>query len=147
MIEKLKSYEQQCRTFHEQSINGLISSFKKHYFNEKKPLLEFRSILELFERTSSLMAKIELDEELRDGEKMLFDLKQQFHTMLRENLNGSNNEKEKNYGLLRPTFGQPAKKDHLHVIDDREKHRQENINKVLEQLRSTTMVNKSIIKT
>ena len=92
------------------------------------------------------MAKIELDEELRDGEKVLLELKKQFHTILRENLNGSNNEKEKNYGLLRPTFGQPARKDHLQVIDNREKHRQENITQVLEQLRSGTMVDKSITK-
>jgi hypothetical protein len=147
MIEKLKAYEQQCRTFHEQSINGLISSFeKKNPIFHQNIFVEFRSILELFERTSSLMAKIELDEQMREGEKVLFELKQQFNMILKENLSESNNTKEKNYDLLRPTFGHPTKKNYLQIIDNQEKQRQEDIHKILEQLRSDTMVNKSRFK-
>jgi hypothetical protein len=33
MIEKLKNYEEQCRTYHEQSINGLNYSLKKYFLN------------------------------------------------------------------------------------------------------------------
>jgi predicted DNA-binding antitoxin AbrB/MazE fold protein len=92
------------------------------------------------------MAKIELDEQMREGEKVLFELKQQFNMILKENLSESNNVKEKNYDLLRPTFGHPTKKNHLQIIDNQEKQRQEDIHKILEQLRSDTMVNKSRFK-
>jgi hypothetical protein len=92
------------------------------------------------------MAKIELDEQMKEGEKTLFELKQQFNIILSEKLKQSNNEKQKNYDLLRPTFGHPTKRNHLQTIDDQEKRRQDDTQKNLEQLRSNTMVNK-LIKT
>ncbi|UJR28315.1 hypothetical protein I4U23_009559 [Adineta vaga] len=69
MVDKLKHYEEQCLAHHAYSIN------------------EFRNILELFERTSSLMAKIELDEQIHEGEKSLFEFKQQFDMKFNEKLN------------------------------------------------------------
>ncbi|CAF5109823.1 unnamed protein product, partial [Rotaria magnacalcarata] len=123
MIEKLKNYEEQCRTYHESSIN------------------EFRFMLELFERTSSLMPKIEFNEQTFQSEKVLIEFKQQFDTIIDKELNQSNCEKQTNLQQLRPTYGAPAKKSFLQAIDNQEKLRQENIQKLISQLRSTTIQN------
>ncbi|CAF4534188.1 unnamed protein product [Rotaria sp. Silwood1] len=123
MVEKLKSYEEQSRSYHENSIN------------------EFRNALELFERTSTLMAKIEFNEQLFQAEKILFDSKQQFDIALNKQLNESNNEKQINFQQLRPTFGYPAKKNYLQTIDNQEKLRQDNTQKICNELRSNTIEN------
>jgi hypothetical protein len=60
--------------------------------------------------------------------------------ILNKNLNESNNEKDKNFELLRPTFGHPTKKNHLQTIDNREKLRQDDLQKIIDQLRSNTIV-------
>ena len=104
-------------------------------------VLEFRDLLELFERTSSLMAKIELDEQILQAKNLLMELKQQFITIFKKKMNEFNEEEIKNFELLRPTFGQPARKNDLEVIDKREKIRQDNIQKLINQLRSNTIVN------
>ncbi|CAF0808765.1 unnamed protein product [Rotaria sordida] len=123
MIEKLKNYEEQCRSYHENSIN------------------EFRNVLELFERTSTLMAKIEFNEQLFQAEEILFNCKQQFDMTLNKELNESNNEKQINFQQLRPTFGDPAKKNHLQTIDNQEKLRQDNVQKICNELRANTIKN------
>ncbi|CAM4857478.1 unnamed protein product [Rotaria socialis] len=123
MIEKLKNYEQQCRTYHENSIN------------------EFHFMLELFERTSSLMPKIEFNEQIFQSERVLIEFKQQFDMIIDKELNQSNCEKQTNLQQLRPTYGAPAKKSYLQAIDNQEKLRQENIQKLISQLRSTTIQN------
>lgn len=86
------------------------------------------------------MAKIEFDEQMVEGEKTLFELKQQFYQTLQKKLAESNEEKEINFESLRPNFGHPSKKDHLQTIDDREKHRQEDLQTTVTELRSNTMV-------
>ncbi|CAF4692579.1 unnamed protein product [Rotaria sp. Silwood1] len=121
MIEKLKSYEEQCRVYHEHSIN------------------EFREMLESIERTSSLMAKLELDEQIQQAEKVLNDIKQQFDETLNTKLNESNEEKLKNFEQLRPTLGHPSRKHDLEDINNREKKRQEELQKTIIQFRSNTI--------
>jgi len=60
--------------------------------------------------------------------------------ILNKKLNESNNEKNKNFESLRPTFGDPAKKNHLQIIDNREKLRQDDLQKFIDRLRSNTIV-------
>ena len=103
-------------------------------------LLEFRTILESFERISSQLAKIEFNEQLAEGERVLFQLKQQFSQALQKKLIESNEEKETNFEALRPNFGHPSKKNYLQTIDDREKQRQEGLQKNITELRSNTTV-------
>ncbi|CAF3644133.1 unnamed protein product [Rotaria sordida] len=121
MIEKLKNYEEQCRAYHEHSIN------------------EFREMLESVERTSSLMAKIELDEQIEQAEKVLQDIKQQFDRILDKKLNETNEEKSKNFEQLRPTLGHPSRKNELEDINNQEKLRQDEFQKMIIQFRSNTI--------
>jgi hypothetical protein len=86
------------------------------------------------------MAKIELDEQIIQGEKLLLEYKQQFDTIFHKKLNESNNEKQQIFELLRPTFGHPAKKPDLQLLDNREKIRQDEVEKTINQLRSNTIV-------
>jgi hypothetical protein len=142
MIDKLKKYEEQCRTYHEQSINGLfVLSFTKLISNKKCCILEFRDILELVERTSSLMAKLELDEQVQQAEKVLLDIKQQFDSTIDNKLTEDNEEKNKSFEQLRPTFGHPSRKTDLQEIDNREKIRQDELQQIVNQLRTNTIVN------
>jgi hypothetical protein len=90
------------------------------------------------------MAKIELDELMIQAEKILLEFRQQFNMILNKKLNESNNEKEKNFELLRPTLGHPTKKNYLQTIDNREKERQDDIQKIIDQLRSNTIVDSYI---
>ncbi|CAM4747075.1 unnamed protein product [Rotaria magnacalcarata] len=141
MIEKLKLYEEQCRVYHEHSINGyycfpfMISNNKRNiaYF------VEFREMLELIERTSSLMAKLELDEQTQEAEKVLNGIEKQFNETLEKILNEANEEKSKNFDQLRPTLGHPTRKTELQEIDNREKSRQSNLLKVVTEFRSNTI--------
>jgi hypothetical protein len=119
--------------------NSLENSFYKQIFY----FLEFRELLELFERTSSLVAKIELDEQIHETENILIKLKQQFMMIFNEKINAFNEEKIKNFELLRPTFGQPARKNDLQVIDKREQIRQDSVQKMINELQSNTIVNNS----
>lgn len=112
--------------------------------------LEFRNMLELFERVSSLMVKIEFNEQTIEAEKLLLNFQQEFHQNIAKKLNESNTRKEINFQQLRPTFGDPAKKDHLLKIDNQEKLRQSDIEKIINELKSNTIVNlllTDIIKT
>jgi hypothetical protein len=99
-------------------------------------------MLELVERTSSLMAKLELDEQLQQAEKTLNDIKQQFDSTVEKKLNEDNEEKTKNFEQLRPTLGHPARKNELQDIDNREKIRQTELQQIITQLRTNTIVNK-----
>jgi hypothetical protein len=99
-------------------------------------------MLELVERTSSLMAKIELDEQIQQAEKILNEIKQQFDTIIEKKLNEDNEEKIKNFEQLRPTFGHPARKNDLLEIDNREKIRQNELQQIITQLRTNTIVKK-----
>lgn len=101
---------------------------------------EFRDVLEIFERVSSSIAKIELQELMLDAEKNLNERKRQFDIDLNETLDQSNDEKTSNYEHLRPTLGQPARKHDLEQIDTREKHRQEDISKKIHNLRTDAIV-------
>ena len=101
---------------------------------------EFRDILEFFERVSSSIGKIELQELMLDAEKNLTERKRQFDIDLNETLDQSNDEKTRNYEHLRPTFGQPARKHDLEQIDAREKRRQEDISKKIHNLRTDAIV-------
>ena len=130
----------QCRIHHEQSINGLID-FRCHHLIFCRFILEFRDVLELFERLSSSIGKIELNELTVQAEKNLDELKYQFDVTLYNLLKKANSEKTKNFGSLRPTLGQPSRKDDLERIDQEERVRQNNINSTVQQLRSTTIVN------
>ncbi|CAF1416429.1 unnamed protein product [Adineta steineri] len=121
MVEKLKNYEEQCLSHHGYSIN------------------EFRNILEVFERASSSMAKMELDEQIIQGEKILFELKQQFDTTFNQNLNESTDEKQKYFELLRPAIGLPAKRSDLETLDNQEKIREDTLEKFINQLRTNTI--------
>ena len=141
MIEKLKLYEEQCRVYHEHSINGFY--YFKYFIKTILFLfIEFREMLELVERTSSLMAKLELDEQLQQAEKTLNDIKQQFDLTVEKKLNEDNEEKTKNFDQLRPTLGHPARKNELQDIDNREKIRQTELQQIITQLRTNTIVNK-----
>lgn len=97
-------------------------------------------MLESVERTSSLMAKLELDEQVQQAEKVLNDIKQQFDKTLEKIFNEADEEKKKNFEQLRPTLGQPARKHELEEIDNREKARQNEIQKMMTQFRSNTIV-------
>lgn len=145
MIEKLKNYEQQCRSYHEHSINGLKSFFFFYPTEYISFSIEFRDLLESFESTSSLISKIELDELMIEGEELVFKYQQDFNLILDKELNKTNYEKEKNFQLLRPTFGHPGKKNHLQTIDNQEKTRQDNIQKTIDQFRINTVVIKEKI--
>ncbi|CAF1026509.1 unnamed protein product [Adineta ricciae] len=121
MIDKLKGYEEQCRTYHEQSIN------------------EFREMLELFERTSSLLAKLELDEQTKQAENVLIGIKHKFDIICDENCQQSEKDKAKNFEQLRPTLGHPARKNELQEIDSHEKQRQNELQQLISDLRSKTI--------
>jgi len=97
-------------------------------------------MLELVERTSSLMAKLELDEQIQQAEKVLNEIKQQFDEIIEKKLNEDNEEKMKNFDQLRPTLGHPARKNDLEEIDNREKIRQTELQQIITQLRSNTIV-------
>jgi DNA-binding IscR family transcriptional regulator len=115
--------------------------FLKFYFLIKEfSSLEFRDMLELVERTSSLMAKLELNEQIQQAEKVLNEIKQQFDEIMEKKLNEDNEEKTKNFDQLRPTLGHPARKNDLEEIDNREKIRQTELQQVITQLRSNTIV-------
>lgn len=88
------------------------------------------------------MAKIEFDEQMAEGEKTLVELKQQFHQALEKKLDESNEEKDMNFEALRPNFGHPSKKDRLQTIDDREKQRQEDLQNIIAEFRSNTLVDR-----
>jgi type IV secretory pathway VirB4 component len=100
-------------------------------------------MLELVERTSSLMAKLELNEQIEQAEKILNDFKQQFDETINKILNEDNEEKLKHFEQLRPTFGHPARKNDLQEIDNQEKLRQNQLQQTITQLRSNTIVNKT----
>ena len=102
--------------------------------------LEFREKLELVERTSPLMAKLEFDEQVEQAEKVLTELKQQFDKTLDEKLKDANQTKADNFEQLRPVLGHPSRKNELQELDQREKQRQETIKETINQLRSNTMV-------
>ncbi len=99
-------------------------------------------MLELVERTSSLMTKLELDEQIQQAEKVLNDIKQQFDTTVEKKLNEDDEEKSKNFEQLRPTLGHPARKTDLQEIDKREKLRQNELQQAMTQLRTNTIVMK-----
>ncbi len=86
------------------------------------------------------MARIELNEQMIQADNILLEFQEQFHTLLNKKLNESNEKKQKNFELLRPTFANPEKKHDLQIINDQEKLRQDNIQKFLNQLRSNTIV-------
>ena len=102
--------------------------------------LEFREMLELVERTSSAMAKLELDDQVEQAEKILNDLKGQFEKIINRKLTEDNEEKSRQFDQLRPTFGHPARKNDLEEIDKQEKQRQNELQQAITQLRSTTIV-------
>ena len=102
--------------------------------------LEFREKLELVERTSPLMAKLEFDEQVEQAEKVLIELKQQFDKTLDEKLKDANQTKADNFEQLRPVLGHPSRKTELQELDQREKQRQDAIKETINQLRSNTMV-------
>jgi hypothetical protein len=102
--------------------------------------LEFRNILELVERLSSFIAKIELNQLLVNAEQNMNELKQRFDTTLTTKLDESNTDKLKNVKLLRPTLGQPAKHDELERIDKQEKSRQNQIEQIIQEYRLNTIV-------
>jgi hypothetical protein len=99
-------------------------------------------MLELVERTSSLMAKLELNEQIQQAEKVLNEIKQQFDATIDKKLNEDNEEKTKNFAQLRPTLGHPARKNDLQEIDNQEKLRQKELQQIMTQLRSNTIVKK-----
>jgi len=99
-------------------------------------------MLELVERTSSLMAKLELNEQIQQAEKVLNEIKQQFDATIDKKLNEDSEEKTKNFAQLRPTLGHPARKNDLQEIDNQEKLRQKELQQIMTQLRSNTIVKK-----
>lgn len=143
MVDKLKHYEEQCRVYHEHSINGLFFFFYTPIIICLS--LEFRDMLELVERTSSLMAKLELDEQIDQAVKNLNELKEQFDSTIETKLNEDNEEKSKNFDQLRPTLGHPARKTDLQEIDKREKIRQNDLQQTITQFRSNTIVIKYLL--
>lgn len=58
----------------------------------------------------------------------------------------SNDENEKNFDLLRPTFGQPARKNDLEQIDKQERSRLERIDQTIQQLRTSSLVKRNVKK-
>lgn len=97
-------------------------------------------MLELVERTSSAMAKLELTDQVEQAEKLLNDLKKQFEDIIERKLTEDNEEKSKHFDQLRPTFGHPARKNDLQEIDTQEKQRQTDLEQTITQLRSSTIV-------
>lgn len=104
-------------------------------------LLEFRGILEQFERLSCSIGKIELEQHMKQAEQSLHEAKQRFDSELIRKINQSNIENKKNYDLLRPTFGQPSRKNELEEIDQRERSRLVDIDQKIQHLRISTIVN------
>ena len=139
MLEKLKGYDDQCRSYHENSVNGnsldevRLSHLRDH-------LLEFRDELESFERTASLMVKLELDGQIHQAEQVLIALKQQFDTALEKRLAESQQEEVNHFEQLRPTLGHPARKNDLQDIDNLEKTRLSSLEQLVQQLRSNSTV-------
>jgi hypothetical protein len=124
------------RTFYQWFLSDFCFSL-----NRKMLLfIEFRDMLELFERTSSLMSKAELNEQIRHSEKILNEIKQEFDRRFNEKLNETNEEKSKHFDQLRPTLGHPARKNDLQEIDNREKKRQNELQQLVVQLRLKTIV-------
>ena len=99
-------------------------------------------MLELVERTSSLMAKLELDEQIEQAEKLLNEFKQQFDEVVQRKLEEDNEERTNHFDQLRPTLGHPARKNDLQEIDNQEKKRQTELQQTVTQLRSNTIVKK-----
>lgn len=97
-------------------------------------------MLELVERTSSAMAKLELDDQVEQAEKILNDLKGQFEQIVNGKLTEDNESKSRHFDQLRPTFGHPARKTDLNEIDQQEKQRQNELQQMITQLRLTTIV-------
>lgn len=110
--------------------------------NSRLTVLEFREMLELVERTSSAMAKLELDDQVEQAEKVLNDLQKQFEEFIERKLTEDDEAKSKQFDQLRPTFGHPARKNDLQEIDQQEKQRQTELQQTITQLRSTTIVRK-----
>lgn len=96
--------------------------------------------METFERLSSSIGKIEMNELFVQAEKTLDELKYQFDLTIYNLVKQSNNEKTKNFKTLRPTFGQPSRKTELEQIDQNERIRQNQIISTVQQLRLTTIV-------
>jgi hypothetical protein len=90
------------------------------------------------------MAKLELNEQIQQAEKVLNEFKQQFDETINKKLNEDNEEKTKHFDQLRPTFGHPARKNDLQEIDRQEKLRQNELQQTMTQLRSNTIVKKHI---
>jgi len=86
------------------------------------------------------MAKLELNEQIQQAEKVLNEFKQQFDETINKKLNEDNEEKTKHFDQLRPTFGHPARKNDLQEIDRQEKLRQNELQQTMTQLRSNTIV-------
>jgi len=103
-------------------------------------LLEFREMLESVERTSSSMAKLELDEQIREAERVLSEFKQRFDETVENKLKEDTEDKTKNFDRLRPTFGHPARKTQLEEIDQQEKQRQAELQQTINELRTNTIV-------
>ena len=103
-------------------------------------LLEFREMLESVERTSSSMAKLELDEQIREAERVLSEFKQRFDETVENKLKEDTEDKTKNFDRLRPTFGHPARKTQLEEIDQQEKQRQTELQQTINELRTNTIV-------
>ena len=74
------------------------------------------------------------------AETNINERKRHFEMELNERLHKSNEEKTSNYELLRPTFGQPARKHDLEQIDTRERRRQDDISKKIQILRTDAIV-------
>ena len=97
-------------------------------------------MLELFERTSSLLAKLELDEQTKQAENVLIGIKRKFDITCDENCQQSEKDKAKNFEQLRPTLGHPARKNELQEIDNHEKQRENELQQLISDLRSKTIV-------
>lgn len=120
-----------------------LSTFKKKENEEKNVcffIVEFRTQLESIERTASLMAQLELDEQYERAEMFLKDLKEKFDRNLCEKVMKSVEDQEKNFEELRPTLGHPSRKSELEQLDQREKKRLDTVQQSLNQLRVETKV-------
>ena len=100
-------------------------------------------MLESVERTSSSMAKLELEEQVQQSEKSLNGFKQQFDETIDTKLTEDNEAKTKHFDQLRPTFGHPARKNDLQELDRQEKQRQNELQQSMAQLRTNTIVGKT----
>lgn len=102
--------------------------------------IEFRGELESVERTSCLLAKLELDDQLKEAEKSLHDIKEKYLKSIDEASKQTDQHRTIHLDQLRPTLGHPGRKTDLEILNQQEKERQDQFQENIDLLKNATIV-------